>query len=123
MAGVYKRGDVWWVRFRRDGVHVRRSAKTNRKAEAQAFLERLLAEHAGKARGDLPRHRFSEAVERYFQETRIKPTTLRSYRSNGRTLAPTFDGTICATPSQAGTSSGAATCIACRAFSGIRASK
>lgn len=91
MAGVYKRGDVWWVRFRRGGAHIRRSAKTSRKAEAQAYLERLLAEHAGHARGDVPRHRFEEAVERYFSETRVKPKTLRSYRSNSRTLGAIFD--------------------------------
>lgn len=91
MAGVYKRGDVWWVRFRRNGTHVRKSAKTTRRTEAQAYLERLLAEHAGRARGDVPRHRFEEAVERYFQETRVRPRTLSSYRSNSRTLAPTFN--------------------------------
>lgn len=91
MAGVYRRGDVWWVRFRRDGVHVRRSAKTSRKADAQAFLYRLLEEHAGRARGDLPRHTFAEAVERFFQEIRVKPSTQRCYRSNSRTLGPIFD--------------------------------
>lgn len=51
MAGVYRRGDVWWVRFRMGGVHVRRSAKTNKKVEAQAFLAKLMEEHAQAARG------------------------------------------------------------------------
>lgn len=91
MAGVYRRGDVWWVRFRRDGVHVRKSARTSKKAEAQVFLQRLLEEHAGRARGDLPRHTFADAIERFFQETRVKPATLRCYKSNSRTLGPTFD--------------------------------
>ncbi|MGH1570888.1 tyrosine-type recombinase/integrase [Methylobacterium sp. P31] len=57
----------------------------------QAFLYRLLEEHAGRARGDLPRHTFAEAVERFFQEIRVKPSTLRCYRSNSRTLGSTFD--------------------------------
>lgn len=91
MAAVYKRGSTWWIRFRSNGVHVRRSAKTSKKAEAQAFLAKLMEEHAGRARGDLPRHTFADAVERFFQEARVKPATLRSYRSNSRTLAPTFD--------------------------------
>jgi integrase len=74
-----------------NGAHVRRSAKTTKKAEAQIYLQRLLEEHAGRARGDLPHHTFAEAVERFFQETRVKPSTLRSYKSNSRTLSPIFD--------------------------------
>ncbi|WP_267361724.1 MULTISPECIES: site-specific integrase [unclassified Methylobacterium] len=70
---------------------MRRSAKTTKKGEAQIYLQRLLEEHAGRARGDLPRHTFADAVERFFQETRVKPATLRSYKSNSRTLGPTFD--------------------------------
>jgi integrase/recombinase XerD len=50
MATVYRRGDVWWVRFRMGGVHVRRSAKTSKKNEAQAFLAKLMEEHAQAAR-------------------------------------------------------------------------
>ena len=91
VAAVFKRGSTWWVRFRLNGVHVRRSAKTTKKAEAQVYLQRLLEEHAGRARGDLPRHTFADAIERFFQETRVKPATLRSYKSNSRMLSPTFD--------------------------------
>jgi integrase/recombinase XerD len=52
MAAVYRRGDVWWVRFRFNGQHIRRSAKTAKKTEAQAYLQRLLDEHAKNARED-----------------------------------------------------------------------
>lgn len=91
MATVYRRGDVWWVRFRSNGQHIRRSAHTSKKAEAQAYLQRLLDEAATKSRGDNPRHRYSEALERYFAEASIKPKTSRCYMSSSRALGPTFE--------------------------------
>lgn len=87
MAGVYRRGDVWWVRFRMGGVHVRRSAKTTRKAEAQVLLAKLMEEHAQAARGEVrPRHLLTEAIDRFFEEARLKAGTIETYRYNGRTL-------------------------------------
>ena len=58
MASVYRRGAIWWVRFRFNGHHVRCSAKTAKKADAQSYLHRLLEEYAQKARGEdaPPRH-------------------------------------------------------------------
>lgn len=86
MATVYRRGQVWWVRFRFNGQHIRRSAKTTKKSEAQAYLHRLLDEHAQQARGDRPRHLLTEAMERYFEEATLKPGTLETYRFNSRTV-------------------------------------
>jgi hypothetical protein len=90
LATIYKRGGVWWVRFRLNGHHVRRSAHTGKKAEAQLFLQRLLDEYAAKARGDRPRHRWPEAVERYFEEASIKPKTRACYQTCSRTCSTTF---------------------------------
>src|SRR5688572_8761692 len=88
MATVYRRGDVWWVRFRSNGQHIRRSAHTSKKAEAQAYLQRLLDEHAKKARGDdTPRHLLGEAMEQFFDEASLKARTLESYRFNSRVCA------------------------------------
>ncbi len=88
MAGVYRRNDIWWVRFRMDGVHVRRSAKTSRKAEAQAFLAKLMEEHAQAARGEVRlRHLLTEAMDRYFEETSLKAGTVETYRYNSRVIA------------------------------------
>jgi integrase/recombinase XerD len=85
MATVYKRGQVWWVRFRLNGVHVRRSAKTTKKAEAQSYLLRLMEEHAEAARGGTPpRHLLTEAIERFFEECTLKPGTVETYRFNSR---------------------------------------
>lgn len=92
MATVYRRGRVYWVRFRANGHHVRRSAHTAKKAEAVAFLQRLLAEHAAKARGDRPRHRYEEAAQRFLAEANIRPKTRACYASSDRACRPTFEG-------------------------------
>jgi integrase/recombinase XerD len=91
LATVYRRGRVYWVRFRAEGHHVRRSAHTSKKAEASAFLQRLLAEHAAKARGDRPRHRYEEAAERFLAEANIKPKTRACYTSSDRACRATFE--------------------------------
>ncbi|EIZ86451.1 integrase family protein [Methylobacterium sp. GXF4] len=88
MAGVYRRGDVWWVRFRRDGVHVRRSARTAKKAEALVFLAKLMEEHSRSGRGEVrPRYLLTEAAERFFTEARLKDGTVETYRYNSQTLS------------------------------------
>ncbi len=87
MAGVYRRGDVWWVRFRRDGVHVRRSARTAKKAEALVFLAKLMEEHAQTTRGEpAARHLLTETMERFFEETTLRAGTVETYRYNSRVL-------------------------------------
>lgn len=87
MAGVYKRGGQWWVRFRMGGAHVRRSAKTSKKPEAQAFLAKLMEEHAQAARGEVrPRHLLTDAMDRFLDESALKKGTIDGYRFNVRTL-------------------------------------
>jgi integrase/recombinase XerD len=86
---VYRRGHVYWVRFRANGHHVLRSAHTSKKA-ATVFLQRLLAEHAAKGRGDRPRHRYAEAAERFLEEASIRPKTRACYTSSDRACRPTF---------------------------------
>src|SRR5690348_2152405 len=88
MATVYRRGKTYWIRFRANGHHVRRSAHTSNKAEAAALLRRLLAEYAARARGDTPRHRYQEAVERFFSEAGLRPGTLKVYRNGHRAFTP-----------------------------------
>jgi integrase/recombinase XerD len=88
LATVYRRGRVYWVRFRANGHHVRRSAHSSSKTEAVAFLRQLLIEYAAKARGDSPRHRYEEAVERFFSEAAITPGTRLAYRGSHRAFHP-----------------------------------
>jgi integrase/recombinase XerD len=88
LATVYRRGRVYWVRFRANGHHVRRSTHSSSKTEAVAFLRQLLAEYAAKARGDSPRHRYEEAVERFFSEATITPGTRLAYRGSHKAFHP-----------------------------------
>ena len=76
------------MRFRANGHHVRRSAHSSNKTEAVAFLRQLLIEYAAKARGDIPRHRYEEAVERFFSEAAITPGTRLAYRGSHKTFQP-----------------------------------
>ncbi|TDH58044.1 site-specific integrase [Dankookia rubra] len=92
MASVYKRGGVFWVRFRVNGHHVRRSAHTAKKPEAAAFLQRLLGEYAAKARGDRPRHLYEDAAARFLDEASIRPKTLACYATSNRSCLRVFAG-------------------------------
>lgn len=83
---------MYWVRFRSNGEHVRRSAHTAKKAEATAFLHRLVAEFAGKARGDRPRCRYEEGVARFLAEASIRAKTRACYMSSSRAWATALSG-------------------------------
>jgi integrase/recombinase XerD len=83
MATVYRRGDVWWVRFRHDGQHVRRSAKTTKKAEAQACLHRLMEEYRT-SKDSVQRYLLTEAIEAFFEGSSLKASTLETYRFYSR---------------------------------------
>jgi integrase len=52
----------------------------------------LLAEYAGKARGDRPRHLYREAAARFLDEASIRPKTHACYATSDRACRPTFDG-------------------------------
>ncbi len=63
--------------FQMNGQHVRRSAKTTKKAEGRAYLHHLLEECAKKAQGDddCPRHHLTGAMDRCFAEATLMPQT------------------------------------------------
>ena len=70
-----------------NGVHIRRSAKTTKKAEAQVFLAKLMEEHAQAMRGEtVARHLLTDAMERFFEETTLRAGTIETYRYNSRVL-------------------------------------
>jgi integrase len=52
----------------------------------------LLAEYAGKARGDRPRHPYEEAAQRFLDEASIRPKTHACYSTSNRMCLPTFKG-------------------------------
>jgi site-specific recombinase XerD len=52
----------------------------------------LLADYAKEARGDVPRHRYEEAVEKFFSEATLAPGTLLVYLSGHKAFVPFAKG-------------------------------
>lgn len=91
---VYKRGDVWWVKFQVAGVQIRRSARTRSKRVAEQY-ERELREEAGRLRrGGRPRHTFNELMARMITEhfPTLKEASARRYAVSIVALQQSFDG-------------------------------
>ncbi len=39
MGSLYKRGDIWWVKYYQNGKSIRESTGTEKEAEAKRFLK------------------------------------------------------------------------------------
>src|SRR5689334_1430101 len=73
---LYKRGSTWWCRFTTpSGEHVRCSAGTSDKAQAQEYHDRLKAEAWRVEKlGEKPTRTWDEAGVKWLQETQHKAT-------------------------------------------------
>jgi len=93
MASVYKRGDIWWIRFQYRGKRFEKTARTTKKAEALRYLVRVQEEVRQRDFGDRPRRTFKEMVERYRAEhlPQLRPSTQRGYGHLLRYLEAHFD--------------------------------
>jgi hypothetical protein len=40
MGSMYKRGEVWWIKYYRNGKHFRESTKSTKKMVAKRLLDR-----------------------------------------------------------------------------------
>lgn len=71
---IYKRGNVWWIRFTTPrGELVRQSSQTEDKQAAQEFHDKLKAESWRVAKlGQKPTRTWDEAAYRWLQETHHK---------------------------------------------------
>lgn len=81
--GLYKRGQVWWMRFTYQGAEVRRSTETSDKKLAQRIYEKVRGEIAtGKWFDRMPGEgkTFGEVMERYLREHSAPNKTPLSYR-------------------------------------------
>lgn len=66
---VYKRGKIWWGRWRVDGEYVYLSSKTDDERLARQFLAKEYAESFREARvGELKRRTWAEATKRYLED-------------------------------------------------------
>lgn len=94
MAGIYRRGKIFWGRAQRDGREHRRSLKTADRATANRRLGQWLTDLEGIAWGDKPRRSFDEAAAKFIREhlTRIKPGAAKRYGVSLKVLGEHFGG-------------------------------
>jgi integrase len=94
MAGLYKRGTVYWARAQRKGREYRRSLETANRGIAERRLREWLADLDAIKWGDKPRRTFNEAAERFIRQhlITVKPSTARRYGDSLKHLAVHFGG-------------------------------
>jgi integrase len=94
MAGLYRRGKVYWARAQRANREHRRSLKTADRSIAEKRLRDWLAELDAIAWGDKPRRTYAEAEEKFIREhlRSIKPRAAERYGSSLKHLSEHFGG-------------------------------
>ena len=94
MAGLYKRGAIWWGRAQRQNKEQRVSLETKNRAIAEKRLREWLADLDAIKWGDKPRRTFDEASERFVRQhlITVKPSTARRYGDSLKHLALHFGG-------------------------------
>ncbi len=91
--GIYKRGNVYWVRFTApDGTQIRQSARTKNREQAQQLLNKLTYEvWSQKTLKTKPRHTWDEAALLWLEEKQDKKS-IYSDICMIRWLTPFFRG-------------------------------
>ncbi len=94
MAGLYRRGRVYWARAQRQNREHRRNLKTANRAIAEQRLRAWLDELDAIAWGDKPRRSYAEAEEKFIREhlTTIKPRAADRYATSLKHLSGHFGG-------------------------------
>src|ERR1700733_810016 len=92
MAGLYRRGRVYWARANRQNREYRRSLKTADRAIAEKRLRSWLDELDAIAWGEKPRRSYAEAEEKFIREhlTTIKIRAARRYGDSLKQLGEHF---------------------------------
>lgn len=91
---VYKRGNVWWIRFQHNGKEIRRPAKTTIKRVAEEF-ERQVREELGRvSRGGKQRRTFDEMMFRFNAEhlPTLAPSSQERYLISTEHMMTHFSG-------------------------------
>jgi integrase len=96
MGSIYKRGNIFWIKYYRNGKSYRESSKSNRKADAKRLLRKREGEIAeGKIPGVLfDRVRFEDLIEALFTDYKIngRKSLDRAELSVNKHLEPFFNG-------------------------------
>lgn len=95
MGSLYKRGNMWWVKYYRSGRPIRESTGTDKEGEAKKFLKRREGDIAS-GRVVIPRMeriRFENLAEDYLNDYRVNgKRSLDQAERNVRHLAEFFAG-------------------------------
>jgi integrase len=95
MGSIYKRGEVYWVKYYRNGKSYRESCKTNKEGEAKRLLKKREGEIAeGKIPGVyFDRIKFNDLSDDFLADYRVngKKSLVRAERSVNH-LKTSFDG-------------------------------
>jgi integrase len=81
MAGLYRRGKIWWGRAQRKGRDHRRSLQTANRTIAEKRFRDWFGEIEAVAWGDKPRRSFKDAHDKFICEhlTMLKPGAAKRY--------------------------------------------
>lgn len=92
MAGIYKRGSVYWARAQRNGDEHRCTLKTTDRRVAERRYRHWVERLDAISWGERPRRTFAEAVERFIRDhcTTLKPATARRYGVSLKAMSDTF---------------------------------
>jgi integrase len=92
MAGIYRRGKVYWARAQRHNRDERVSLQTTNRSVAQKRFREWIDELGATRWGDKPRRTFQETAERFVREhlTTLKPSSARRYGVSLKSLVVHF---------------------------------
>lgn len=94
MAGIYRRGKVYWARAQRKGHEYRASLETTDRGVAKRRFEQWLDKLESLAWGERPRITFAEAVKQFILQhfPTMKPKSSQRYGVSLKHLGEAFDG-------------------------------
>lgn len=94
MAGIYKRGGVWWGRVQRAGREHRQSLKTTARHVAEKRLAQWIERLEASEWGDKERRTFDELAMVFMDQhlRLLKPSSARRYVTSLRLLTPFLEG-------------------------------
>ena len=96
MAGIYKRGSIWWGRAQRRGKEHRRSLGTGDRRTAETRLRQWLNDLEATQWGDKPPREWRDALRKFMTDhfPTIKPGSAKRYAVSLKALGRTFDGLL-----------------------------
>lgn len=91
---IYKRGNVWWVKFQWRGEIIRRSSRTGNRRVAEKHERSMREERAKLDRGGKPRRVFDDAMARFVAEhlPTLRKQAARRYVTSITALRPHLEG-------------------------------